>query len=208
MIMDVIFLILIWSGLSLQARPTAQHDPPLVHLELGIIQQEYCPGDAELDRIRLKLRLRFTNSGSDNVILYKGSNVVIRIMVSRDVDSAQSHVYEVDGSLTTLYAGDPKINVTTLPNKLFVILRPTEFFETTRELSVFVVRDDVRRITGAILSGDHVLQIQVLTWPDSVKPAEKLRADWQDKGLLWYDALVSAPVKLHVPKTRTIKQCP
>ena len=63
-------------------------------------------------------------------------------------------------------------------------------------------------IAGAVLSGKHLLQVEVPTWPESDELAKELRLRWQPSGLLWYDPVISAPVSFTVDKRHKVFDCP
>jgi polyferredoxin len=75
-------------------------------------------------------------------------------------------------------------------------------------VGLFVVRGDAREITGAVKSGNHVLQVEVITWRKSNKMAKGLRARWRRYGTVWYEPITSVAVPFTVEKERKIADCP
>lgn len=186
---------------------TSPQRKPSLQLWTSIISQKYCAGDAELDGLRMNLLLHYTNTGQRPLILYKGSNFVSRLMVSPNQEDATARRFEVNTSLTQVTDGsDVKVEAST-PGALFVILAPGASYDTEESVSVFAVRDDARRIEGAINSGEHVLQIEVPTWPASDDLAKKLRNLWQPSGCLWYEPVISAPMQFKVERNRSLVDC-
>jgi len=180
---------------------------PSLQLSTSIISQKYCAGDAELDGLRMKLLLHYTNNGQQPIILYKGSSLVSRLMVSGSAEDAAAHRFEVNASLTQVTEGSGvKVEAPT-PGPLFAILAPGTSFDTEESVSVFAVRGDMRRIEGAISSGEHVLQIEVPTWPGSNDLAKNLHDLWQGSGYLWYEPVVSAPMRFKVERKRSVREC-
>lgn len=183
------------------------HEKPSLQLSTSIISQKYCTGDAELDGLRMKLLLHYTNTGQQPLILYKGSSFVSRSMVSRNSEDAAAGRFEVNTSLTQVTDGsDVKVEAPT-PGALFVILAPGASYDTEESISVFAVREGVRRIEGAISSGEHVLQIEVPTWPASNDLARKLQDRWQQSGRLWYEPVISEPMRFKVERKRALVDC-
>jgi hypothetical protein len=198
------------SGLPCTVRQanTAESEAPSLQLTAKILNQEYCVGDSELDGLRLKLRLIYTNKSKQQLILYKGSRLVCRIMISRDFAEAAANHFAVNSSLTQLMSGGEDCYKGAAPSKCFVVLPPGASYETEGIAGTFAVRGDVREIAGAVKSGDHVLQIQVITWDESDEIDKKLRVQWLRHGLLWYEPITSAPVPFTVPRERKIVDCP
>ena len=103
--------------------------------------------------------------------------------------------------------GGAKIDTPT-PGSLFIILPADASYETKASLSVFAVRHDARRIEGAVSSGEHVLQIEVPTWPASEDLANKLQDRWQRSGCMWYELVTSVPMRFEVERARKVVDCP
>jgi hypothetical protein len=57
-----------------------------------------------------------------------------------------------------------------------------------------LVPEGVERGASAITVGDHTLQLIVSTWYKPRNLAEKLSKQWEPKGLLWFDPVVSPPI--------------
>jgi hypothetical protein len=185
-----------------------QEQAPPLQLTVKIVGEEYCVGDSELDSLRLKVRLIYTNKARQKLILYKGSSLISRIMISRNFTDAAAKRFEVNSSLTHLSGAGSKCYNGTLPNNCFVILPPSAFYEAETVVGLFVVRGDAREITGAVKSGNHVLQVEVITWRKSNKMAKGLRARWRRYGTVWYEPITSVAVPFTVEKERKIADCP
>lgn len=177
---------------------------PALQLTMKIISGEYCAGDADLDSLRLKVRLVYTNTGKQPLILYKGSHLISRTMISRNSADAAAKRFEVNSLLTQLSSGGRNCYSGAIPSKCFVTLSPGKSFEVEAVAGVFVVRGDAREITGAVNSGKHVLQVEVTTWHESNKLAKSLRGRWLRHGLLWYEPITSAPAPFIVEKQRKV----
>lgn len=181
--------------------------PPL-QLTMKILSEEYCVGDSELDGLRLKVRLIYTNKGKQQLILYKGSRLISRTMVSRNFADAAAKRFEVNSSLTQLTSGGGQCYTAAAPGRCFVVLPPGASYEVEGIAGTFVVRGDAREITGAVQSGKHVLHVEVITWHESDEMAKKLRARWLRYGVLWYEPITSAPVPFTVKQQRRVVDCP
>lgn len=179
-----------------------------VQLTMRTVSGEYCVGDSELDSLRLKVRLTYANKGRRRLILYEGSRLISRIMISRNFTDALAKRFEVNSSLTQLTASGSKCYKGAVPNDCFVILPPGASHEAETVIGLFVVRGDAREIAGAVKSGDHVVQVEVITWHESDKLAKDLRARWRRYGTVWYEPITSAPVPFTVEKQRKVADCP
>ena len=182
-------------------------DGPALELTTEILKQDYCVGDAELDAVRMKLRFTYTNKSKRPLILYKGG-LIGKIMVSRDLPAAKANHFEIDASLEQMTSGgEDCYQRTPFPTKCFIVLPPGASYQAEDETRVFVVRDDVREIAGAVKSGDHVLQLEVGTWNESQETAKVLAAQWSSNGVLWDQPLRSLPMPFTVPKQRRVLDC-
>lgn len=190
-----------------QSKADLEDERPL-QLTLNVLSSEYCVGDSELDGLRLKVRLLYTNKGKQQLILYKGSRLVSRTMISRDFAEAAASRFEVNSSLTQLTSGGENCYKGAAPTRCFVVLPPGASYETEGIAGTFVVRGNGREIAGAVKSGNHVLQIEVITWHESNEMAKELRARWLRYGLLWYEPITSAPVPFTVEQQRKVVDCP
>lgn len=188
---------------------TAQQKESLpLQLTATPIDQQYCMGDSELDSLQMKVNLTFTNIGTRRLILYKRSDFISRIAISRNVEDAAAKKFEVNASVTQVTDGEKIDFKRSVPNSAFVILSPGTSYEMETVVTVFAVRGDAGEIAGAISSGEHVLQVEVSTWPDSKTLAEELRRRWQRSGCLWYGPLTSVPMPFMVEKQRKVVDCP
>jgi hypothetical protein len=186
----------------------SKHEPESgLELAIKIVSSEYCRADPELDSLRLKVRLTFTNRRKEPLILYKGASLVSRVMISRNYADAATKRFEVNSSLTQLTSGASKCYKGATPTNCFVVLPPDASFEAETVVGVFIVRGDAREIAGAIKSGDHVLQVEVVTWHESDELAKDLRAKWARSGFLWYEPVTSAPLPLTVHHQPKVTDC-
>jgi hypothetical protein len=199
-------------GVSVSAPRTdekrSKHEPESgLELAIKIVSSEYCGADPELDSMRLKVRLTFTNRRKEPLILYKGASLVSRIMISRNYADAAAKRFEVNSSLTQLTSGASRCYKGATPTNCFVVLPPDASFEVETVVGVFVVRGDAREIAGAVKSGNHVLQVEVVTWHESDELAKDLRAKWARSGVLWYEPVTSTPLPLTVHQQPKVTDC-
>jgi hypothetical protein len=75
------------------------------------------------------------------------------------------------------------------------------------EIGVGVVTEKVDRGDSSIRGGDHTLQLIASTWYQSRALAQKLRQEWQRKGLLWSDPLDSRPIHFLAQRPSVLVPC-
>lgn len=178
----------------------------LMRLTTSIRGQKYCRADEELDVLQFDLRLKFSNVGNQNIILYKYSDQASRVMVSRSPQDAAAVRFEINASFTLVTAPAPK-NFKRPPfSRLFVILPPGASYQTRTKIGVLLVRGDAKPITGTVAAGEHVLLIEVPTWTGTQR-ANELRHRWARRGFLWSEPLISEPMPFKVEKERTVVDC-
>lgn len=192
---------------SPHATPPEKNPTQPVKLAINVVDQKYCTGDADLDALRLSVRFTFTNTSNRRLILYKSADLISRIMIGETLADIEAARFQVDSSLTGLTAGGRECFQGSTPSRCFVVLPPGASYEAQAVVGVFVVRDETREFTGAVRSGEHVLQVRISTWPESAELAKKLRRRWARIGYLWYDPITSAPMSFTVEKGRKVVDC-
>lgn len=185
----------------------SQKERPL-QLIMKILDEGYCIGDSELDGLWLKVRLVYTNAGKEPIILYKGSTEIARLMISHNLTEAAAKRFEVNSSLTQITSGGENCYKGSVPTSCFVSIPQRGSYEVETTVQLFVVRGDAREITGAVKSGDHVLQVEVPTWHESNQLADELSSRWQRNGMLWHEPVMSEPIRFTVTKDHKVVDCP
>ena len=171
------------SGVGVEA------DGPALKLTTTVISQEYRRG--EISALKMRLRLRFANTGERTVILRKRCPVV-RYFVSRTAEDAAAQKYVTHGWFTLRPDAKDEPPDGAAPGEDFIILRKGESHEAESELTIVLSVDWKTRVR----EGDYVLQVKTLTWFDSVKVAQRLRERWQELGYLWSDGVTSEPMAI------------
>lgn len=187
--------------LSFERAPASEVHAAL-ELTTEVINQTYCIGDADLDGVRLRLRLRYRNIGDIPIILHKSSTTIFRIIVRK----SQEGEIENDAQLSVYSSGPWKVSESSL-KKTFVILQPKAIYETETVTRVFVTRDDAIDIQGAVSGGDHYLQLTIGTWGGTEKAESDLRRKWESHGVLWTNQVRSKPMRFTIARKRAVRDC-
>ena len=176
---------------------TDSSTPPALKVETQLLGGKYCAGDDEVATHLMRLRVRYTNTSAKPIILYKGSNVVTTVMVSKSAADAVARRHELSLPLTTYQASGRPLSETTRLDNRFVILRKGASFETTVEVAVpFAKKGEAP--AGTVAAGEHFLQVQLATWPESAELAETLRKRWRLRGYLWSGITESGPMRFKI----------
>lgn len=93
------------------------------------------------------------------------------------------------------------------PTDCFVVLPPNGVYETETGTDLFVVRDDNSKIAGGVRSGEHAIQIEVITWTESNELADRVRERWRRFGALWNRPIRSDPMLITLEKHRKVSPC-
>src|SRR6266508_15080 len=80
---------------------TDSSGPPTLKLETHLVGVKFCAGENEVATYLMRLRLRYTDTSVAPIILYKGSNVVSTVMVSKSQADATARQHELSLPLTT-----------------------------------------------------------------------------------------------------------
>ena len=189
-------------GISMPA--SSDQDRPARQLQLSttMLKQEYC----DRDHIRLKLRLRFTNVGSETLVVYRHSLAISRQMISRNYNDALEHRYlkEIEPFVDPILP--PPADAATPDDGLFVTLKPGETHEVDNDVHVLAF-DSSRKSADLLRPGHYFLQITVPTWWFSRESADRLRDRWRDRGFLWTQDLTSVPSPINVEKSPKVINC-
>jgi hypothetical protein len=180
---------------------------PVLKLTTSLVSQKFCVGDAEVSMLHMNLRLRYSNAGERPIILDKGSNVAPTFLVSGSVADALAGKRELIQSADIVTSEEPRFTKNQLLDESFVVLAKGSFFETNCEVVVGFAVDDQNPPNGTIKKGDHVLQIQVITWWESLALAEELSTKWKRRGYLWHEVVQSEPMPFKIDQRVQVEDC-
>src|SRR5882672_2269571 len=193
--------------LNLTATVAAQPNPPKpIELTVDIMSQSYCAVNEDSASLELKLKLRFRNLGNQKLILYKGHDLFYQTKI-RSAPGSPSGPYEVWVVNSRYFDEEVEAIDQTSPSKVFTTLAPGAVYVTEILIGVGIVNEKVDRGDSFIGSGDHMLQLIASTWYQSRAMAQKLRQEWQRKGLLWSDPLDSRPIHFLAQRPLVLVPC-
>jgi hypothetical protein len=176
-----------------------------LQLTTSIIQQKYCNNGSP--SLRVKLLLDYKNVGTCILILYKGSSLVSRYLVSRNTKAAAARDYVQDVRLE-LRPLEKDHNFDELtPRDDFVVLRPNDHYKAESDVDL-PMKDSANPNPDFLGPGNYFLQINVSTWNESADLARKLRDRWRQQGTLWLDSVLSEPMSFTVEEHPKIVSCP
>lgn len=151
-----------------QAPSVAQKTENALRVQATIMKQKYCRADAEVFRIDLDIKLRFTNIRDQPVILSKRIENPTITRVAKSVDAAKHDNFAYDPNVDffpTELASAPRFGET-LDREHFVILNRGESYETTVSPYLFgTVKAKKHKGRGLLNKGIYVLQLGIDTWP-------------------------------------------
>ena len=199
------FAVIVLSQIVLPVTLFAQTPRPL-QLTAEVIEQKYCSINHDKMTLQLKLRVRYTNLGSERLIIYQGHDLFYQVKVRNDAGSG-TQPYEVL-SLNMHYFDEEfeRIDASS-PGKVFEKLAPGEVFQRDLITGLGVTDEDKDRSSTTVRPGRHTIHVIVSTWYQTPQLAQKLREQWQRKGVLWTQPLTSTPVSLVIEKPATAPPC-
>ena len=206
----MIRLVLIASTLSLitsvpVAAQTNSSKPPL-ELTVAVVSQSYCAMTSDASSLEMRLKLRYRNVGTQKLILYKGHDLFYQTKI-RSMPGNPSGPYEVWVLNSRYFDEEFEPIDRTSPSNVFRTMSPGAVFEREIMIGVGVVNGKAARGDSSISAGEHTLHLVVSTWYQSRAMAQKLRQEWQRKGLLWADPVASAPVHFVAVRPQLIAPC-
>ena len=200
-------VIILFLSLSPIATVAAQPKPkPPLELTAEIVSQNYCAVTSDSSALELRVRLRYRNIGSQRIILYKGHDLFYQTRI-RSAPGNTAGPYEVWVVNSRYFDEEPEPIDQTSPSKVFLSLPPGAVYMREIMIGVGVVNEKVERGDSSIRAGDHTLQLIVSTWYKSRSLAQKLRQDWQKKGLLWSEPLFSTPIHFIAQRPTLLARC-
>jgi hypothetical protein len=197
----------VWAnGSATCAAQTRAQESPL-SLDATIIGQSYCAVNPKLSTLQLRLRLRYTNMGAQKIILYKGHDLFYQARIRRAASGSVVRPYEVLTVNSRYFDEQPERIEQRSPGKVFTVLSPGASYERELMIGVGVVGEEAARGNNMLVAGEHTLYLIVSTWYQSRNLALQLRQQWQRKGFLWADPLVSTPLAFTVERPATNAPC-
>lgn len=176
------------------ASVNGQVKSPASPLELTaeIISQNYCAAGSDLLTLELNLKVRYRNVGNRKLILYRGHDLFYQTRIRSAAVGAEP--YEVLFLNSRFFDQEVEAIDQAVPGKVFVSVSPGSVYERNLLVGIALVPEGVERGNSAIAAGDHTLQLIISTWYKPRSLAEKLSKQWEPKGLLWFDPVVSPPI--------------
>lgn len=178
-----------------------------LQLTTSIISQRYCAVNANVDALQLTLQLKYTNTGSRKLILYKGNRLFYQIFVSRNGEEPPAKRNELRTTHSRYFDEQPEKIVNSSPGSVFATLSPGASYESRQVISLPVARDGNPKYNVSIGAGEHLLSVVASTWYESKKVADQLRERWRTRGFLWSDPLVSNAISFNVDKNPPVVAC-
>jgi hypothetical protein len=187
----------------------AQTNAPKQQLVItaSIVSQQYCANSPNMTTLQMRLHLRYTNAGNQKLILYGGDDLFYqaKIRAVRAENGARPYEIAVLNARYLEIENEPVEQPA--PGKLFVILQPGASYETETTVGIGLVGQSAMRDRHAIIEGEHTLQLIVSTWYRSQSLAEKLRRQWQRKGLLWSSTIASNEITFKAQRPQSPSPC-
>jgi hypothetical protein len=194
---------LVWSSPTSVNGQIKPAKPPL-ELTTEIISHGYCAASPDSETLEMYLKLRYRNVGNRKLILYRGHDLFFQTRI-RSTGGAQP--YEVLFLNSRYFDQEFESIDQAVPGKVFVSLSPGAVYERKLLVGMAVVREGAERGNSTIIAGDHTLQLIVSTWYKPRSLAEKLSKQWEPKGVLWFDPVVSPPIHFLAERPPSPEAC-
>lgn len=173
-----------------------------LRVKLTAVDQENCSGqsNSEASVVHLKLQLEITNVSERKLIVAKSIGAAwYGIIFAKDEQAVAAGTYEsnlnIDWAVSESELRSPPIKV---PPAEFTILAPGKSFQVKSNVNI--------PVNGSLKSGDHVLQLDLGTWPH-VTPGEQFKKSWKKYGELVYEPVKSEPLPFHLPPEADFTKC-
>jgi hypothetical protein len=201
--------------LSSSAGPRISESP--LRVKLIMVGQENCRGDRSTADcgtcsvaavIHLKLRLEITNLSNRRLIVAKGIGTAwYGIILAKNKQALAAGIYEShinpEWNRTESNLQSPPDDA---PSEEFAILAPGESFDVESIVDLAVQQIAERPVKGLLHPGNHVLQLDMGTWPHVTRP-ERFRESWKKYGEVVYQPVKSEPLSFRVPPEPDFTKC-
>jgi hypothetical protein len=178
-----------------------------LQLTASITGERYCTLNGSVDFLQLTLRLKYMNTGSRKMILYKGNRLFYQVFVNRSNEDAAARKSELRTTHSRYFDEEPEKILGSAPGSVFTTISPGASYETRQIISLPVAHDGNGLYNVSIGAGEHVLSVAASTWYESKKIADTLRDRWRSRGLLWTNPLFSNPVTFVVDQNHQAIVC-
>lgn len=194
---------------SKQALPTSPQERDL-SVEAKIVAQSYCHVDDEAFSVRMEVKLNFTNSSDQPIVMARRIESPPIVRVAKKMRDALNGNFEYDPRPDFIVSElpqappfgerpDPKYFITLAPKKSYEVGVVTGVIGATRA-------SKARRDSGLLAKGAHLLELGVSTWPyewpyfDSKTDVKKLSQRWSRYGHLANGLVYSNFVPFTIPE--------
>lgn len=179
-----------------------------LRLVAEVIDQSLCAGDAGVDFLHMRLRLRYSNTGGRKLIVYRGNNLFFQVFVTPagETPVGGGARYELKTTSARFLTKESEKIDAPAPTRDFVTLSTGAKFETEVTVSLPVAREGTERGVGAIRAGAHVVWLRVSTWYESKALGERLRERWRRAGHLWTEPVAAPSVSFDTNSLECKKQ--
>jgi hypothetical protein len=199
-------IVLFWLIVPAPVAAQQPRSPKPLELTAEIVSQSYCSVNADASSLELKLKLRYQNVSKQKIILYNGHDLFYQTKI-RSVAGSPASPYEVWVVNSRYFDEEPEAIDQPSPGKVFVTLAPGAVHLREIMIGVEVVTEKVDRGESSIRVGDHTLLLIASNWYQSRAMAQKLRLEWQKKGLLWSEPLDSRPIHFLAQRPTPLAPC-
>jgi hypothetical protein len=199
--------LLVGLGCAAECGAQIRDEQPQLILSVKITGQQYCSINPHLTSLQMELKLRYRNVGNQKLILYKGHDLFYQTKIRSVPGRSETRPYEITSLNSRYFDEEFEPLEQPSPSRVFAILPPGAAYERELKVNIGLVDADARRGKDAISEGEHELQLIISTWYKSRPLAQKLRQEWKGRGLLWFDPVVSTPIRFAAVKPRTEASC-
>ena len=199
---QICFLVLSFAALVQFVRAGSGNSEKPLRVKLSVVSQENCRADgSSVPVIGLKLRLEIANLSDRKLIVAREIGAAwYTYILAKNEQALAAGIYEenpnIDWVVTESNRQSPP---TAAPSAEFTILEPGKSFDVETTVSIPTYPRDA-------LLGDHVIQLDLGTWPH-VTPPERFRDSWKKYGDLVYEPVKSESVLLRVPPEKDFTKC-
>lgn len=178
-----------------QTYKSQKNDTSKLEVSFEITDKSVSDVDADLYAVDLSLKISILNKNKTPMFIYKNWSAISHIWISRNLMDAENDQFAASINFSD-YSNDYEDKELKLED--FTRLEKGQIFVMKDSVRLFVKKSDENNVSGSVLSGDYVMQINLETWNFTKSLGEKIQNTYKKKGNVLTGSVKSEPTKIHI----------
>jgi len=179
-----------------------------LQLTVAISDEKFCAGDADIYTEVFDLATRYTNTGTNKLTVFTGTDVPARVFVARTAEDLKAAKYEAElnGESFPMDGGRYMLG-SDLKKERSAALEPGESVVSKTSIAVLVRRLESANIPGTVASGEHFLQVQMQTKVSQGDTGNQIGPRRRQPPSFQWVSIRSETVQFEAPLSPALQHC-